>query len=214
MKIGVDVGKGFTFEQNKLTTKWVEGSKIEKREDGIYIPNMKGKPGISGRSVEDNYTVMLNERYNMIQTNPNVVEYIFSMCGYKVIESTRGSVDTYSVDKNSIKTPQDIINEINIVVDTNNLYNCTNYNMRSGNLFQLRDTVSCGKPSNWPVAVDDGNRFFGSNCLALFYMNEVVHPTIGTKFLYTNSIKMTCLWSTVPEYVKGQEYTANGKSNF
>lgn len=212
MKINLNIGKGLKFSDNKLTLNIENNRYVEKRNDGLYISNLNGSDGQSGKSTEDNYTIIKNSGGN-IQTNPNVVEYIFSMCAYKVIESTRGSIDTYSVDTSTVKTTQEIINEINCCIDNDGgTTTSTAYILKTGNLFQLRDTATCGKWPKWSKAMDDLNRRPESKCLALFYIKNATYST--TSAYYLRNLKLVCLYSSLSQFVKGQEYNMDSKNNY
>ena len=137
-RLELNVADGFTFVDNKLALNIDESDYVEKRPNGLYIHDTDGEDGTSGASREDNYTIIMND-HNQLQTNPNVVEYIFSMNAYQVIERTRVSVDTYSVDTTTPKTIQDIINELNASIDAGNgNNNDAMFILKVGNILQLK----------------------------------------------------------------------------
>lgn len=199
MEISINTGKGMGFNGNKLTTNWVENENIEKRDDGIYIPNLKGPPGSGGGTVVDNHTIIIDNN-NRLKINAEVVQCIYSMSAYVVV--SRGSTSSYSVDKSQVKTINDIISECNAIID-NDGPSWTTYDLRVGDLFQFRNSAVPTKYSNWPVAIDDGNRYNGQTCLALFVVTDV-----DSSNHYTKSLSLQCLWSSLSQYVKGTTYSA------
>lgn len=199
MEISINAGKGMGFNGNKLTSNWVENENIEKRDDGIYIPNLKGPPGLGGGTVVDNHTIIIDNN-NRLKINAEVVQCIYSMSAYVVV--SRGSTSSYSVDKSQVKTIKDIISECNAIID-NDGPRWTTYDLRVGDLFQFRNSEVPTKYSNWPVAIDDGNRYNGQTCLALFVVTDV-----DSSNHYTKSLSLQCLWSSLSQYVKGTTYSA------
>lgn len=215
MTLEINPGNGLTFNSDHELTLNVDPTSpyCEKRLNGILVHDLTGDPGESGQSTEDNYTIIKNAS-DKLQTNPNVVEYIFSMNAYKVIERTRTSKDTYSVDETQLKTPQDIINELNALMDnTSGRFNGTSYLFKPGNLFQLRNTVTTIKGrSDWPVVIDDLNRTVDMVCFALFYVKAVSYSQTTDK--YCLSLTLTCLWSSLNDYVPGTDYSATALHNY
>lgn len=212
-KLELNVGKGFTFEDNQLTLDIETSAMVEKRSNGIYAHDTDGNPGASGHSREDNYTIIMNDA-QQLQTNSDVVEYIFSMNAYKVIERTRVSVDTYSVDNTQVKTIQDIINELNACIDASSGSNngCM-YILKQNNLFQLKTSVNAMKLSSWPVAIDQMKREPNDACIALFYVESITYSTTLIKPneqpCYCRSLTLKCLWSSVQNFEVGTSYSAN-----
>ena len=212
-RIDLNVGKGFTFEDNQLTLDIETSPMVDIANNGIYTHDTDGDPGISGHSREDNYTITMNMN-QQLQTNPSVVEYIFSMNAYKVIENTRVSVDTYSVDNTQVKTIQDIINELNACIDASSgANNGCMYIMKPNNLFQLKTSVNAMKLSSWPVAIDQMKREPNDTCIALFYVESITYSSTilrpGEIPCYCRSLTLKCLWSSVASFVVGTSYSAN-----
>ena len=211
-EIHLNIGEGLTFNDKQLTLDFEESPYVHKRTNGLSIDSLKGNTGEGGDSVEDNYTI-IKSKSGHLQTNPEVVEYIFSMCAYKVIERTRTSVDTYSVDNTQVKDINDIINELNACIDASGgTNNGAMYILKLRNLFQLRNTSSSIKLSSWPVAIDNLNRGQEDECKALFYVKEIEYST--NKTCYVKHIKLTCLWSSFDSFVKGTDYEANSKNDY
>ena len=213
-RLELNVADGFTFVDNKLALNIDESDYVEKRPDGLYIHDTDGEDGTSGASREDNYTIIMND-HNQLQTNSNVVEYIFSMNAYQVIERTRVSVDTYSVDTTTPKTIQDIINELNASIDAGSgTNNGAMFILKVGNLLQLKTSVSATKLSSWPVAIDSLKRETTDECIALFYIKAITYSTThphphDVQSCYVRSLTLTCLYSSIQSFVKGNDYTAN-----
>ena len=200
MVLSINTGKGMGFNGNKLTTVWNdENGNIEKREDGLYVPDLKGDPGGNGGTVVDNYTITIDSN-NRLRANLDVVQCIYSMSAYVVTNRTSSS--SYTTDRSQVKSISDIINECNAIID-NNGPRWTTYDMSVGDLFQLRDSATPTKYSTWPVAIDDGNRYNGQSCLALF-----VVTAIDNNNHYTNSLSLQCLWSSLSQYTKGTIYSS------
>lgn len=198
MKIEVKNGRGFGFNGNKLTTRWDENGNIEKREDGLYIPDLKGPKGTPGGTTVDNHTIIVDDN-NKLSINRDVVQKIYSMCAYAVTDRT--NVYTYAVDDSTVKTIDDIVDECNAIID-NKGPSWTTYDLKTGDLLQLRNRAVPAKYSSWPVAVDDGNRYNGQTCLALFVVTAV-----DSSNHYIKSLSIQCLWSSLSQYVKGTTYT-------
>lgn len=213
-RIDLNVGKGFTFIDNKLALNMQTSAIFERRSNGLYAHDTDGNPGQSGSSVEDNYTI-IKDASGKLQTNPVVVEYIFSMNAYKVIERTRSSPDTYSVDTSTPKTIQDIINELNASIDAGSgTNNGAMFILKVGNLLQLKTSVSATKLSSWPVAIDSLKRETSDECKALFYIKAITYSTTHShphdvQSCYARSITLTCLYSSFDSFVKGTDYSAN-----
>ena len=213
-RIDLNVGKGFTFIDNKLALNMQTSAIFERRGNGLYAHDTDGNPGQSGSSVEDNYTI-IKDASGKLQTNPVVVEYIFSMNAYKVIERTRSSPDTYSVDTSTPKTIQDIINELNASIDAGSgTNNGAMFILKVGNLLQLKTSVSATKLSSWPVAIDSLKRETTDECKALFYIKAITYSTThphprDVQSCYVRSLTLTCLYSSFDSFVKGTDYSAN-----
>lgn len=213
INLNLNIGDGLSFNSDNELMLNVETSEYVKRNNnGVFFYPLNGKDGQSGQSVEDNYTIIKNSA-GRIQTNRNVVEYIFSMCGYQVIDSRRVSVDTYSVDKSKIKTPDEILGEINYCIDKDGATShSASFILQTGNLLQLRTTVRPAKWPKWTYAMDSLNRDQTGRTLVLFYIKNATYSS--TNAYYCKNLTLVCLWSDVSEYVKGQEYVINSKNDY
>lgn len=213
-RLDINVGDGFTFINNQLALNIQTSDMVERRPNGLYVHDTDGEDGASGSSREDNYTIIMDSHQHL-QTNPDVVEYIFSMNAYQVIERTRVSVDTYSVDTTTPKTIQDIINELNASIDAGSgTNNGAMFILKVGNLLQLKTSVSATKLSSWPVAIDSLKRETTDECKALFYVKAITYSSThphphDVQSCYVRSLTLTCLYSSFQSFVKGNDYTAN-----
>ena len=135
------------------------------------------------------------------------------MCAYKVKDNTRGSIDTYSVDTSVVKTPQEIIDEINYCIDYDDgNSHAASYILKTNELLQLQDKSYPWKLPKWSKAMDGLNRHPDSKCLVLFFIKESTYSENNA--WYCRHLTLVCLYSSIPEYVKGQEYVINSKNNF
>lgn len=208
----INAGKGLTFDGNKLTANWAtdDPAPVEITEDGVIIPDLKGDPGPASGTTADGVSVI--ERSSRIQTNPSVVEYIFSMCAYKCIN--RGAPKDYAVDETRAKTIDDIIHEMNAIKRYNGK-NMSTYYMQTNQLLLLRQQYHASRLSGWTESVDDGNRWFGDKAVALFIIRDVKHSSSSYSSFFTTSLTLQCIWVTDPEddpvvasaFTKGGIYT-------
>lgn len=199
-KISVDIGKGLTFNGNKITTNWNMNGNITKNEDGLFIPDLSGFSGGTGGSTADEITMHALED-KTLEVKRDVIQWIHSMCVYKV--TNRSSINSYTVDKNSMKTIDDIRYECNANSSQGVMW--TQYVLQEGDLFMLRGIAHPAMMNGWVCAMDDGNRYAGDYCWALFVVTEVSYP----RDFYASSISLKCLYSATPAYTKGTTYTSS-----
>lgn len=206
MTLEVLNGPGISYNNNSLTASIATDDPIpmKKNDTGIIIPDLTGPDGKPGGTLRDNITIIGNDSY--MQTNRDVVEYIYSMSAYKV--TSRTSPSLYRVDRNTVKTMDDIMFELNHVVKYSGV-NMTNYFMEKNNLLQLRDKGHGGidKTNGWLDAIDDGNRYYGDSTLALFVITECEHHSSRSYSYFTTKLSLQCLWSDLSEFEKGNIYT-------
>lgn len=197
MKMNIKLGKGLTFNGNKITTdRDLDNGLIELKSDGLYVPDLSGDPGDGVGSVIDNNTIInYNNKPERIALNREVVQFIFAMCAYKITARTSNKL-TRSSD---LKTIQNIVNEINHLYDQG--INHTSYNMRVGDLFMLKGFPNAMYRSDTDSTMEDGNRYPDSTILALFVVDNV------TGSLPVKELSITCLWSNLDEYKKGNTYS-------
>lgn len=201
MKIKLNIGKGLGFSGvGKLTTKINPSSEsaglIVKKDNGMYIPSLKGKDGGAGGSSVDNYTIIDNG--GALMTNRDVVQMAFTMCAWKTVSNTSGSYDTNGsssrtthtiniLSPNTRKQKYDVIQEINWRF--NQGYTITAYNMIVGDILLFKNGIS---PAfvNSGTAFEDGNRYVGDYIHALFVVEAITRN--GVK---VSDITLRCLWS-------------------
>ena len=201
MKIKLNIGKGLGFsEEGKLTTKLNSTSEssglIVKKDDGIYIPSLKGKDGGPGGSSVDNHTIIDNG--GALMTNRDIVQMVFTMCVWKTVSNTSGSYDTNGsssrttrtiniLSPNTRKQKYDVIQEINWRF--NQGYSITAYNMIAGDLLLFKNDISPAVV-NSGTTFEDGNRYVGDYIHALF-----VVEAISKNGVKVSDITLRCLWS-------------------
>lgn len=185
MKLNININQGLTFNGNKLTLDIGDtGENIIKTDEGIYVPSLQGNPGSSGTIGVDNWTIInANSAGTKIKTSREVVQYIFSMCMWKVTNHTRSG---YAVDESTMKTLADVITEANYVVDR---YDYTAYNMKQNDLFMFKYSANPMGFSQWTHTTDDGNRYPGTKCHALFNVESI--ETLNKK---VQTLSLRCLW--------------------
>lgn len=191
--ISVNIGKGLAFNENKITTDWDESSDVEKRENGLYIPNR-----IGGSTVDEIGLHALGDR--TIEINRDVIQIIHSMCINKV--TSRNDVASYTVDSSAIKTIDDIRDECN--ANSNNGVLWSTYSLRTNDLFMLSSIPHPVKMSGWSCAMDEDKRYPGDYCLALFVITDVEY----SRSHYVSKLTIQCLYSSTTSYTKGTSYTS------
>lgn len=187
--LNLNTGKGITFIGNKMATNYENNGNISIRSNGLYIPNLSGSSGTSGGevSIDNNYIVPSGSG---VKTSRAKVQYIFSMCAYRVLTRTRNN---YTIDTDNLKTAQNILTEFNAKISDRST---TAYNIAAGDLLMFRS-----KPhpiQYWPLTestVDDGNRYTSDDCLALFVVNDVYkNPGVGLEIV---NFTLECLYSNL-----------------
>lgn len=204
----IDPGKGMTFNGNKLTTSWGanDETKPTKTSDGLIIPDLVGKDVRKATSLggkADSVSIYEGLDGN-VYINEEVITYIHTMSAFAV--TNRTETKDYAVDTSTVKTIEDIVNEINAVMDNDDYLEVNFYaSLRENHLFQLIHAPHPVKSSEWPCAMDSNTRYFGDTTLALFAVTHIEHNAGRASYLSALSLK--CLWSTLSEYEKGTEYT-------
>lgn len=199
-KISVDLGKGLTFNGNKITTNWEMNDNITKNSDGLFVPDLSGASGGVGGSTADEITIHeLADK--TLEIKRDVVQWIHSMCVNQV--TNRSSETSYTVAENTVKTIDDIRDECN--ANSKHGIAWTQYVFQVGDLFSLRGTAHPVMYTGWRYAMDDGNRYTGDYCWALFVVTGVTYP----RDYYASSLSLKCLYSATSSYVKGTTYTSS-----
>ena len=184
-------GSGFTFDGNKLTTDWDENSKVEKRENGIYLYDIAG--GL------DNWTIVSYMGSNGIKTNDEVVQYIYAFSRYPVDEENRNPQSMKFLTEFE-KSTNDVMNEINW------LHN-NGYPQRAQWFPKERDLMIF-KGVGVPLDIhelygdlvnktcEDGLRYPDSVCEALFVIERVEYTDSDSNKLPILDMDIRCLWSS------------------
>lgn len=218
VKLNLSTDGGLKFENGKLTLNFDPSLNVEKRSDGVYINTAALGGGLEGTI--DDYTVkVLGTNQNgdsMLGIDRDVVVSIFSMCQYQVISRT--NKNSYAVN-NQIKTISDIVDEYNAVLKWHDEHPGqgiepgvphTIYKVTDNDLFQFRATAYpyqyTDGTNTWPVAIDSGIRPQNVPITAFFVITSV---TYDYNDRMTN-LTLTCLWSSLPEYIAGTAYTYPG----
>lgn len=203
-------GTGFTGTENdlpwnrKLTIK-VAGDNIHITPNGLYVPDLSGDPGPSGGSTVDNYSIT-DTAYVSSKPFPiisrSVCCYIFTLCAYKIASRTHTTI----TPSTTVKTMSDIISEYNGQLPRA-------YVPQQGELLQLM-TTPAGAALSGGNMYEDFNRYAtdikGSNykTLALFVINKVTY-NYNNNIASMASIKLTCLYSSLPNFTKGTIYSSS-----
>jgi len=210
LKIELNVGKGFAFNSNKLTTNSKVTDLLNKKNNGLYVPSLKGKDGLPGGSKVDGVTII--ERDNNGQPplglNFDNVLCIFSMCAFKIGSHSLvdGVLPVTGRNINDVKNISDIVSEINY--DTNGVSSTTQYFMRQNDLFMFKGLANARKCDYNSYYSEDGNRYVGSIPHALFTINNISYTGY-----HCDSINMTCVWVD-PESVVSQVVNVGDTWNY
>lgn len=215
--IEVLTGPGLTFKGNKLTTDW--GTESDStivptiNEEGIKVPDLIGKDDKNKDILDedtrvDNATIIstLDRR---LRINREVVQFIHSMCAFKVIN--RETIKGYEVDVNTPKTIIDIMEEMNIMMRTDEYLDINKYSLVPNNFFQLIYNSHPVKEPGWPIALDGNTRMFGDSTLALFVIEECEYDSGRADYITTLAIR--CLWSKIASFSKGTKYKATSANS-
>ena len=194
---GTDADMDYT---RKLTVKIPDNSKlIELTPDGLYVGDLTGKNGTAGGSRVDNFSIQEGTSYDgkpFPTVNRNVVCLIYSLCAYTIGTRTK----TYLTPTTTVKTVSDIIAEYNGPTQRTAV-------PQTGELIQLM-TEPSGALYGGNVLYEDLNRYAtavkSSNykTLALFVITDIKYN--GNKM---QSLQLTCLYSSLPNFTKGEQYT-------
>jgi len=200
-KIGVNIGDGFVFEDDEITSNWkdssIDGIDI-KQNDGIYIPSLKGKDGSGVGTTVDGYTIIDNGN-GTIQQNHSVLMNIFTMSAWKTVGvGYRSSGYIPYISPKACKTKSDVISEINFLFNQGDYY--TSYNIQVGDLFQFvvdkDDDKAYYEYTFTNVAtspMEDGNRYVSQQTVALFVVDNITPR--GDYVGAISDITLHCLWS-------------------
>ena len=217
-------GYGIGFESDKVTlmTNWSTSDEVLMEYDAsgaMLIPDLTGPSGPAAGSKADGITVISLDDDKTIQTNPEVVQYIFSICAYKptkfpTVTAEGFNAADYQVDINTVKTVGDIRDEWNINMNNGLNINAMPYRLGVGNFLQFRFESRPGALPKWKYAMDNGNRYFDDHVLALFVITNAIHGGVSDKpSMYIKYLELKCLWlhdsiASNSDYVVGQTYSS------
>lgn len=218
-KISINAGDGlgFTDDSPKKLTLKTSGDNISSDVDGLYVNDLTGKPG-KGGTIVDGWTVINHMEDYDYQMKPYIhagtVAMIVSVCAYKIIDRQTG--DEYvnmdvTVSDTEFKTIKDVVSELNMPIDLSSS-NLNNRLLRPGNFIVLTNKPARTSVTNRDIskgkyiAVERCDRFpvEGQKALALLCVNSV---HFFDNHIRIKTLRTTCLWSTIPAYAKGQEYS-------
>lgn len=206
----IDIGNGMTFDGNKLTTAWGanDETKPTKSKDGLIIPDLVGKDvrketSLGGKA--DGVSIYEGLDGN-VYINEEVITYIHTMSAFKV--TNRIDAKAYAVDTTTIKTIDDIVDEINAVMDNDEHLEINFYaSLKENHFFQLIHAPHPSKDTNWPCAIDSDVRMFGDTTLAFFVVTHIEHNSGRPS--YVDALTLKCLWSKLSTFQKGNEYSVS-----
>lgn len=228
MKIGLNTGRGLTFNGNKLTSNLVESSLLIKKSDGIYIPSLVGKDGGNGGSIVDGITVK-GTADKIEGLNYENVMNIFSISAFKLSGHVSNDGVTLPLVGNTssshVKQINDIVAEMNFDSGNGVCYQ-TQYHALNNDLLLLKDIaikgVTCRAPGKGGQCMEDGNRYLQSVPYALFTIDDIVYSmaNVGNTTDWTcRKLTLLCVWVTNAEtlsgsavrsvYTPGQSYSYN-----
>lgn len=217
-KLEIKTGKGLKFDNNGvmlLDISDADGIEIKfDSNDALIIPDLTGPDGPAAGSDIDNITVIhtdATEQY--LQTNPAVIQYIFSIVGYETIQFPEVkdggfNADEYIVDTSIIRNVESIKNELNKNIDACNGVSSVSYVWGKGNFVMLRYQTRPGALPKWTYALDNGNRYYDDILMALFVIDDIIYNKGDNKTLpgysdyYIRYLKLKCLWAREEDKVK------------
>lgn len=220
--IDLKVGKGLTNSgpDDELHMNFASDVPVQKLDTGLYISKQDVGDDIEGRI--DYHTIQpmyKTPKGTCIGINHDVVVCIYTM-SYKKRASLSSDQDHYNTTSGT-KTVEDIIDEMNVIMDYYYKHRMdpngtpqsvpdgmmhTSYLMKQGDFFQFRTKI---RPTQriyeWPCAQDDTNRYEDDPIVAFFYIEEAEYGWSEDPY-YLTKLKLKCVWSTLADYVVGQEY--------
>lgn len=209
-------GKGLQLDPETLELRmnWAKDPNVSLEDDGMYIDETGVAQNIKGKI--DTHTITLTgldkDRNGILGVNHSVVVCCYSMCQYVVID--RSSKGSFAVDKEQLKTIQDIRDEMNAVSDGYAALGksipmgmpITQYKIQPGDLLTLRKSYVAAQVEQgdeiWPVAAEDLNRYETDEITVLFY----VETASWSADLRLDQLTLLCLWSTLDNFVAGCRY--------
>lgn len=232
VEIKLDLGDGLhTTQENKLAVYYdgtngniVLDNSANPGENGLYVKDLNGADGTDGGSTHDNHTLIAgtawktNDHSDRLspfpEINRSVVQMIFTF-GLYYRSMRHPSTISYS---STVKSVEHICNEINAPC-VFNYSSYTSYRPAIGEMIQLVDgpnfrTVPWGGST---IACENGNRNNDNNMttrvifviLAIRYKSDVGS---GSDYI-VHDMNLKCIYSTVPDYVVGNNYYGAANDN-
>ena len=225
-KLNINVGDGLGFNQdNQLTVKYT-GDNIRivdtgtEGQQGLYVDELTGLPG----SVSDNWSTVPSSGSaidasnptrtinNFVDINREVTDLIFTY-GVYVAGGRNATEITYT---STVKTPADIMNEMNFPLAKNG-QNRTSFRPNAGEMLQLVSGPTFRSVLNTDgtnIAAEDGTRS-GNNTQTtkvLFLIKEIRYASEDIppgNHYWVSSMTLTCLYvdPEITAYVVGQNYS-------
>lgn len=220
----LNVGDGLGFDQDGNICVKYAGENIRVVNEGtagqlgLYVDDLTGVNGsvsdnwstIPGRGI--NRTNPYTTTNNFVDINRDVSNMIFTY-GLYIAGNRNDTTITYT---STVKSVENIRLEMNFPIDQNG-QNKTSFRPITGELIQLVDGPTFRTVydrNGGRIATEDGTRSGNNNqtTKVLFiikdirYLSEDVPP--GSDY-WVKAMTLTCLYSSVPEYVVGTEYATS-----
>lgn len=228
VRINLDLGDGLhTNAQDKLDVYYEPNGNMHLEtsetpgETGIYVNDLNGADGTGGASTPDGWTTKSGTGWDItspstttpdfVDMNRNVVNLIFTF-GLHKAQVRNATTITYSSD---VKDVRSICNEIvaPVYFDPSSY---TSFHPEVGEIIQLvENPIFRVVPRNGStIACENGNRIANDlmETAAMFvvtairYMSDIQQ---GGNAYWVYDMTITCIFSSVPEYVVGQSYTGS-----
>lgn len=221
-KLTLKLGDGLKIKAESKLSVATNGDHISIDEHGVFVDNLNGADAPEGGTEPDGWTTVKGPGANLadpenpldsnsfIDINRDVVNLIYTFGLYKPTMRHPTTID-YST---SVKDVRSICNEFVAGRYYDSQRGGVTYIPRKGEMIQLviGPHLRLSPFGSGTIAVESGNRF-GDDVMetkVILVINEVlfmsdISPTGATYWVY--SMKLRCIYSTVPEYVVGNLYT-------
>lgn len=221
-KLTLKLGDGLKINAESKLSVATNGDHISIDEHGVFVDNLNGADAPEGGTEPDGWTTVKGPGANLadpgnpldsnsfIDINRDVVNLIYTFGLYKPTMRHPTTID-YST---AVKDVRSICNEFVAGRYYDSQRGGVTYIPRKGEMIQLvtGPHLRLSPFGSGTIAVESGNRF-GDDVMetkVILVINEVlfmsdISPTGATYWVY--SMKLRCIYSTVPEYVVGNLYT-------
>jgi hypothetical protein len=221
-KLTLKLGDGLKINAESKLSVATNGDHISIDEHGVFVDNLNGADAPEGGTEPDGWTIVKGPGANLadpgnpldsnsfIDINRDVVNLIYTFGLYKPTMRHPTTID-YST---AVKDVRSICNEFVAGRYYDSQRGGVTYIPRKGEMIQLvtGPHLRLSPFGSGTIAVESGNRF-GDDVMetkVILVINEVlfmsdISPTGATYWVY--SMKLRCIYSTVPEYVVGNLYT-------